>query len=109
MIMVSRVLMSISNGNLVIFKLILFFVIIALMISYQLIPQRQQSAILNALLFMFFTFILLNADEKDNLKLILKCLNKTSEESGILKGILKGLVSRVMPIIYVISLLVLYS
>lgn len=109
LIMVSELAMDIVVRKISsIYKIILFFVIIALMISYQLTPpQRKRSAILNAVLFMFFTFIFLSADTRDNLKgLLNNCeLDKISEKSGILKE----LVSSVMPIIYVISLLVLYS
>lgn len=112
LIMVSDVVVGIWNGNFEYYKILLLFVIIALMASYQvsyyqLTPQGQRSAILNAVLYMFFTFILLNAAVKDNLRLLLtKCeLNKISEDSGNLNG----LVYRIMPIIYVISLLVLYS
>jgi len=98
------------------YKVLIFGIIIALMISYPLIQENQKSATLNAVLFMFLTFILLNVSLKDSLnRIFLKGCDLKLKQSSFGKSkevrvlVLNELVSLIMPIIYAISLLVLYS
>lgn len=98
------------------YKVLIFGIIIALMISYPLVQENQKSATLNAVLFMFLTFILLNVALKDSLnRIFLKGCDLKLKQSSFGKSkkvrvlVLNELVSLIMPIIYVISLLVLYS
>ena len=96
------------------YKVLVFGIVIALMISYPLIKKSQRSAILNAVLFMFLTFILLNVSLKDTLnRKILKGCNLSSfgknRNEHLIENLNGLILSPIIPIIYVISLLVLYS
>lgn len=98
------------------YKVLIFGIIIALMISYPLIQENQKSATLNAVLFMFLTIILLNVSLKDSLnRILLKGCDLKLKQSSFGKSkevhvlVLNELVTLIIPIIYVISLLVLYS